>query len=157
MAFVASNLEELITPLRVNIGDISNSPTYSDELLHTILRQAVSALGRRWGDKYYVDTSGVVHRNGGVTFEFSSPPVIQYRDHRPIVLQASIMIKTGKKFSESGNAVSWRDEEFSYSSIESAKQRDSSLRDDVEELNKLLPTRLARTKYGRLYGYAKDW
>ena len=153
MAFKTSNLEELIAPLRVQIGD-TDSTDYTDEILHLILRNAIAALMRRWNDRYYVDNDGVVHRNPNETFDWSSPPVIEHRDRRPVVLQASIMIKSGKKFSESGDAVSWRDEEVAYSNIESARQRSSTLADDVAELNALLPEKkLARSVYGRLYGW----
>jgi len=157
MAFKRSNLEELIGPLRVQIGDIGPVPTYSDETLHLVLRYATSALMVKWRDKYFVDVEGVVHRNSNETFDFSSPPEIQSKDWRAIVLQASIMIKSGTKFSESGNVASWRDEEIAYSNIESARQRSSTLDDDVAELNRLFPTKLARTGYGKLYGWTKDW
>ena len=157
MAFKTSNLEELIAPLRIQIGDLATTPTYSDETLHMVLRNAVTALMRRWNDRYYVDVDGVVHRNSGIEFIWSSPPVIQSGDTRPIIVQASIMIKTGKKFSEAGNAVSWKDDEISYSNREAALQTSSSLKDDIDELNTLLPVKLAGTKYGRLLGWDKDW
>ncbi len=158
MAFKRSNLEELLPDLRVQIGDTDSTPTYSDELLHAILRSAVSALMRRWSDKYYVDNEGVIYRNPNETFDWSSPPVVQRKDWRAITLQASIMIKSGKKFSESGNAVSWRDDEISYSSIEAAKQRSSTLTDDIVELDGLFPkTKLARPLYGRLKGWQHGW
>jgi hypothetical protein len=70
---------------------------------------------------------------------------------------ASIMIKGGSKFYESGNAVSWRDDEISYSNIESARQRASTLEDDKRELESLLPKKLARSKYGQLYGYPESY
>lgn len=158
MVFKRSNLEELILPLRVQIGDTDLTPTYSDEHLHMVLREAVASLMYRWSDKYYVDNEGVVNRNPDMTFDWSSPPVVQHKDRRAIVLQSSIMIKSGKKFSESGDAVSWRDEEISYSSIEAARQRSSTLDDDITELENLLPgKKLARPLYGRLYGHIKDW
>lgn len=159
MVFKTSNLEELILPLRVQIGDTDPVPTYSDEFLHIVLRESVAALMRRWHDQYYVDNNGIVLRNPEAgTFAFSSPPVIQHKDRRPIVLQASIMIKSGVKFSESGNVASWRDEEISYSNIEAAKQRSSTLDDDVRELEVLLPgKKLARLLYGRLHGWNKEW
>lgn len=159
MVFKTSNLEELILPLRVQIGDNDPTPTYSDEFLHMVLREAVAALMRRWNDQYYVDNDGVVHRNPEAgTFAWSSPPVIQHKDRRPIVLQASMMIKGGTKFSTSGDVASWRDEEISYSNIESARQRSSTLEDDMRELELILPgKKLARPQVGRLYGQTKDW
>ncbi len=155
---ITSNLEELIVPLRIQLGDITTPPTYTDDLLHVILREAVEALMYRWHDRYYVTVEGVVTRSTLVAFDFSSPPVIQGKDKRPIVLQASVMIKTGAKFTNSGSAVNWRDEEISYSNIESAKQRSSTLNDDIKELESLLPAkRLARPQSGRMPGWNRDW
>ena len=155
MTFKTSNLEELVSSLRIHIGDVTM--IYSDETLHGVLRDAVSALGKRWHDKYFVDNEGVAHRNPNETFNWSSPPEIQRSDGRAIVLQASIIIKSGIKFSESGSAVSWRDEEISYSNIESARQRSSTLQDDINELNAMFPVKLARGKRGGLYGWTQDW
>lgn len=158
MSFKTSNLEELIGALRVQIGDIDPSPAYSDEYLHRILGYAVNALMNRWSKKYYLDNDGVVHRNLSNIFDFSSPPVIQRQDERAIVLQSSIMIKSGTKFSDSGDAVSWRDDEIRFSNIEAARQKSSALADDIAELNAMLPTnKLARPVYGRSYGWTKDW
>jgi hypothetical protein len=155
--FKTSNLEELILGLRVQLGDTNPVPTYSDEFLHMVLREAVSTLMTRWNDKYYISETGVVTRSPSELFDYSSPPVIQYKDRRPIVLQASIMIKSGKKFNTSGEAVSWRDEEISYSNLESSRQLTSTLQDDLNELNSILPggkggKLLARPLMGRLYG-----
>lgn len=161
MSFKRSNLEELIGALRVQIGDYSAIATYSDETLHNVLRYAVNALMRRWGNKYYVDNSGIVNRNlDYVSFDCAEPPVIQRQDERAIVLQASIMIKSGAKFSTVSSVVSWRDEEFSYSNTEAARQRSSTLNDDIAELDSILPPpnkKLARAKMGRLEGFTADW
>ena len=158
MTFKTSNLEELILPLRIQIGDNIAVPTFSDETLHAILRSAVADLMRRWNDRYYICNDGVVYRNPNISFEWSSPPEIQHKDRRAIILQASISIKSGVKFSESGSVASWRDEEIYYSNVEAARQRSSTLTDDIDELEKLLPAKkLARPLYGRLYGESKDW
>lgn len=158
MAYKTSNLEGLISSLRVQIGDTAATPTYSDEMLHSILRDAVQALMRRWHGKYYVDVEGVVYRNPSCTFNFSSPPVIQGEDIRPIVLQASIMIKQGQKFANSGDVVSWKDDEISYSNLESGRLLSSSLTEDISELNTLLPPAgLARPQASRLYPRPMDY
>jgi len=155
---ITSNLEDLILPLRVQIGDTDAEPSLSDEYLHMILRESISVLMNRWNDRYYVTNDGVVLRNSNYDFDWSSPPVIQHKDRRPIVLQSSILIKGGAKFSESGSAVRWRDEEISYSNIESARQRSSTLNDDIIELESILPTKkLAKPKYGRLYGWKENY
>lgn len=156
--FKSSNIEDLILPLRVQIGDTDGVPTFSDEKLHIILLESVASLMNRWGDKYYITNDGVVRRNPNVDFKWSSPPEIQHKDRRPIVLQASILMKSGLKFSESGSVASWRDEEISYSNIESARQRSSTLDDDLKELESILPSKkLARPVYGRLVGWKENY
>lgn len=152
-----SNLEQLLDFLRLHIGD-TGIATYSDETLHNALRYAVSSLMPRWSNKYYLDVDGVVHRSpDGSLFYFSSPPVVQSSDVRPIVLMASIIMKGGKKFSGVDNAVSWRDDEVSFSNLESSRQMTSTLNDDINELNRVLPTKLARPLHGTLYGFRRDW
>jgi len=155
MAFKASGLEDIIEPLRIHLGDTGPTYSYTDELLHGALRSSVNALMNRWYRKYFVDNDGVVQRNPTASYDFSNPPVIQRQDERAIVLQASIMIKGGQKFSNVDNAISWKDDEISYSAIEAAKQRSSTLADDQSELDIILPARkkLARPVSERLYGW----
>jgi len=157
-----TNATVLLPILRRQIGDIDTPYTYSDVTLSGYVLDAVKALGRRWNNKYYIATVAgvpdqIVRTGENYSFDFSDPPVIEYGDERCIILQASIIIKTSKKFSESGDAVSWRDEEVAYSSIESAKQRASSLQDDIAELDRYLPIRLARPLYGRLAGWHREY
>jgi hypothetical protein len=157
-----TSVNYLITPLRRHLGDLTEPYEYEDAVLSGCLLDAVKALGTRWQGKYYVAEvesveDQVVRNSNADLFEFSEPPVIQYQDERPIILQASIIIKGSIKFDESGSVSSWRDEEFSYSNIESARQRSSTLDDDLQELNRILPIKLAKPVYGRLYGDSKDW
>lgn len=159
MSFKSSNLEMLVDALRLQIGDTGLTPTYSDESLHSALKYAVNALMRRWQNRYYLDSENVVQRNdANCYFDFASPPVIQRQDERVIVLMGAILIKSGRKFSTAGDVVSWKDDEISLSTIESGRQTSSSLKDDIDELNSILPPkRLARGLSGRLNGYSKDW
>lgn len=152
---MTDNLEELITPLRIQIGDTGSS-TYTDDWLHEVLRYSVNSLMPRWNNRYYVDNDNVVQRNDTYAFEFSSPPVIQRSDHRAIILQASIMIKGGYVYTNAGSAVSWRDDEISCDARQASALWSSSLKQDTDELNMLLPKRLAAARYGRLYGYTEQ-
>jgi hypothetical protein len=156
-----TNATVLIDPLRRHLGDVTAPYTYSDVVLSGYILDGIKAVGSRWANKYYVATynsvpNQILRTPEDDRFDFSSPPVIQYLDERIIVLQASIIIKSSKKFNESSNAVSWRDEEISFSSIEAARQRSLALADDIAELDKLLPIRLARPGYGRLYGWGAE-
>jgi hypothetical protein len=112
---------------------------------------AVIALARWWDSKYLVDEtlytltaySGVyasgIYRNEVFTyFENLEPPIIQEKDEWPIVLMASIILKSGQLENVSWDTGSWRDAELSHSNIESAKQKGSSLERDIAELEKYL-------------------
>jgi len=157
-----TTLAYLLPQLRRQLSDYTVPYTFDDTLLSGLLLDSVKALGRRWSNRYRIATVDsvadlVVRSDDSSLFEFSEPPVIQSQDERAIVLQASIMVKSSKKWSESGSAMSWRDEEISYSNIESARQRSSTLQDDISELNAMFPVKLARTRMGRLYGWTQDW
>jgi hypothetical protein len=153
-----TTLDYLIPQLRRHLYDYTVPYAFSDDTLSGFLLDAVKALGRRWNNRYRVVVPDVVQRSDDTyMFEFSEPPVIQSQDEHAIILQSSVMIKSSTKWSESGSAVSWRDEEIAYSNLESARQRSSTLQDDIDELKSLFPVKLARTRMGRLYGWNKEW
>lgn len=135
------NVSALIPALRLHLGDTDSSAyRYLDEWLKLALVLAIQTLGRRWSNKYLVDENSFeVSRNPDVsTFVLEEPPVIQPIDIRPIILQASIIIKNGSLEANAWNLVSWRDYEVSYSNLESGRQRDNSLKMDIEELDSIL-------------------
>jgi len=156
-----TTLAYLIPQFRRHLADYTSPYEYDDATLSGILFDAIKALGSRWSNKYFVATVDsvpnlIIRYENSDYFDFSEPPVIQYQDERAIVLQASIILKSSTKWSEAGSAVNWRDEEISYSNVQSARQRSSTLDDDVRELNELFPVKLAQTKYGRLYGWTRE-
>jgi len=156
----SSELDYLIPQLRDHLGD-RDSRTYSTDFLRQILFSAFKALLPRWQYKYLIDSNNHIYRNtSGCIGEFKlpEPPVIQIFDERPIILQASIMIKSGSIYtsSSSNSFSSWRDDELSYSNIESGKSLQESLKNDIDELNNLLPLRtnkLVRTRRQSLPGF----
>lgn len=157
-----TTLSYLIPQLRRHLYDYTVPYSYSDDTLSGYLLDSIKALGNRWHNKYRVATvelvdNLIIRNDNSFMFEFSEPPVIQSQDERAVILQASIFIKGSTKWNESGSAVSWRDEEISYSNLESARQRSSTMQDDVAELNGLFPIKLAKAKYGRLYGWSHEW
>jgi len=157
-----TTLAYLIPQFRRHLSDYTSPYTYDDATLSGFLFDSIKALGRRWNNKYFVATVSsvpnlIIRNENSDLFEFSEPPVIQGQDERAIILQASIIIKSSTKWSESGSAVNWRDEEISYSNVQSARQRSSTLDDDIRELNELFPVKLAQSQYGRQYGWTRDW
>lgn len=154
---VATSLDYLIPELRLHLGDIVPSAyRYTDEWLRTALVASVKDLQRWWKSRYTVNTSTyVVSRSPDHDFEFSSPPVVQTKDEKPIILMASIIIKGGSLEANSWNVGSWRDAEFSVSNIEGNKAKESSYAADWKALTDLIkPPTKQLTAGGRqsMYG-----
>jgi hypothetical protein len=152
-----TNLDYLITALRLQINDAEEPYTFSDDFLRTHLVNAVKALMGRWNNKYLINnTTNYVERNPYIAFQFPEPPVVQHSDERSIVLQAAINLKRAYVYNSSQSAVSWKDDEVSYSNLGSIKAIRESLSDDMAELDLLLPTartRLAQTRKQSLLGF----
>lgn len=174
-----SDLDYLIGPLRAHLGDVQSPFTFSDALLRRTLVDAVKALSHRWQFRYKISAAGTIgelnYTASGIDYNYYSvsrnttkytfidtePPVIQISDERAIILQASIIIKSGNLHASSANSSfgSWRDDELSYSNIESGKSFQTSLSDDRLELDSLLPSRarkLARTDRQSLGGFTSS-
>ena len=156
----STNLDYLIPFLRLKLGDMdSDSYRYVDSWLRTSLVMSVKTLQRWWNHRYLVDTDYNVSRNSNYTFLFSSPPIIQNSDEEPILLMASIIIKSGSLESNSWDVGSWKDNEISYSNIEGSKSRTKSWAQDWEELTMLLTPpdkRLAQARKGSLPGFLEN-
>jgi len=147
----------LVPELRLRLFDLEEPYTYSDTTLSTGVLSAIKLLGRRWRNRYLVVSGYDVKRNPSIdTFVEDEPPVIEPADEAVIILQASIIIKTAHSYNSVWDVASWKDDEVSYSNIQSAKSRDLSIQRDYEELETLLKTRLYAGKYSPLPGYHKN-
>ena len=135
---VVTDLDYLLPALRLHLGDMdSTSYRYIDGWLRVSLVSSLKALGRWWGDRYLIDESDYsVTRNADRAdfFEFDSPPVIMHRDERPIILMASVLIKSGSLENNSWSVSSWKDAEISVSTIASARSKEFSYGMDWDEL-----------------------
>jgi hypothetical protein len=77
-------------------------------------------------------------------------------DERPIVLAAAVAINGGLIYQVASNAVSWKDEEVSFSNITGAKLTEANVLRDIEELSRQVPDRrkrLAVPTKGELIGF----
>ena len=157
-----TDLDYLIPALRMHLWDVTEPYTYEDGLLKRCLLESLKILMGRWDSRYllsYADENWVVTRNPTVTFTEAAPPTVQYMDERPIVLAASIALKSGVIYITSFNTSSWRDEEVSFSNIAGGKMAQDSLERDWIELGRLLPERihrLAGTAKQSLLGFRKN-
>ncbi len=155
----ASPLDYLIPSLRVHLGD-SETLNYAPDYLRQCLILAIKALSRRWRNRYIYSATGVLSRSTDFqAFTMSEPPTIETSDEYPVILQASIIIKTSEYRRLATTFGSWRDDEISYSNISSSQALLASLQSDITELNDLLPLgtiKLARTRKGELRGFGTD-
>lgn len=126
---VTTDLDYLIPSLRWRIGDIDSSNyRYLDSWLRVALVDSLKILQSWWGIRYLIDeTTYVVSRYSGSTFNFDAPPVIQSMDEAPIVLMAAILTKNGSIENASWATGSWRDAEISVSNIEGSRVREGLL------------------------------
>lgn len=131
-----TNIDYLIETLRFQLGDTDSAAyRYTDEWLRTALVTSVKAMQRWWRDRYLVDTTTYdVSRNPDYIFDFDEPNVIQDKDERPVILMASILVKSGQLEANSWGVGSWRDAEISVSNIESGRVKEFSLKMDWDEL-----------------------
>ena len=151
-----TNLDYLITDLRLHLGDITEPYRYTTDWLRTSLVMSVKALMRWWNYKYLIDSDYNASRNPRIIFLFPQPPVIEYGDEYPIVLMASIIIKEGSLEESAWNTGSWKDAEIAYSNIEGNRARTTSLKQDWETLESILKPpmkRLAQSKKMSHPGY----
>lgn len=130
-----SGVEYLIPQLRLHIGDTDpQTYRYMDEWLEVALVSAVKAMMRWWGYRYLVNEDYSIERNADVDFTFDAPPIIQQQDERPIILMASILVKSGQLESNSWTVGSWRDAEIAVSNIEGSRSKQFGLNLDWQEL-----------------------
>lgn len=155
-----NNLSSLIPLLRMKIGDLNYlAYRYTDEWLITSLIMSISILGRWWNYKYLLDNSKNIYRNPNTTFLFPNPPILEPGDDIIIVLMAAIIILEGSLENSAWDAVSWRDNEISFSNLESYRTRGRITSVLWEELKSLItpPTRkLATGKKNSLPGYKNN-
>lgn len=152
-----TNLDYLITPLRLTVADFDEPYTYSDDNLRTRIVYAVKALSGRWNNKYLInnDTNNV-ERNPNTVYLMPEPPIVQHSDERPIVLQAAIDITNDVLITLSASVVSWKDDEVSFSNKDSITAYQNALMRYLNELDALIPSaskRLASTRKSSLLGF----
>lgn len=159
---MAFDLTVLLPNLRLRIGDINpSSYRYTDEWLEISLRASVETLGRWWNYKYLLDENGDVYRNpnGHFIFDENIYGIIEPSDKQAIILMAAYIILEGSLENSAWDFQSWKDNEISYSNLESSRARNQTLSRLWEELTSTLKVpqkRLARALKGSLPGYKNN-
>lgn len=149
----STSLDYLIDDLRVHLGDVTAPYRYSDELLRHALVMACKTLGRKWRDRYTINSSYVVSRSATATFTEDSPPVIMRADERLFILQAAIILVSASLKDAAWDLGSWRDDEVAYSNIAGGNMVAKVLSNDIEELERLLRQRLYGADRQELPGF----
>lgn len=105
-----------------------------------------------------VDVPGVGSAYQGAIAD-TPKPVIAYRDEPPIILQASILIKSGSMQDASWQVAAWRDDEISVSNIQGDRSRQANLDRDIRMLEKYFKRRLYTASRMPLPGfnYPPNW
>jgi hypothetical protein len=153
------NISYLIPYLRLKLGDLNPATyRYLDVWLETSLALSIKNLQRFWRDKYLIDDDNVVTRNSNYQYWVFDEGLgtIEASDEYVVVLMAGIIILGGSLENSAWDAVSWRDNEVSYSSVTSGSLRENSLKRLHSELESLItsPTkRLAQALRAPLPGF----
>ena len=152
-----SNVEHLLTYLRLRIGDTdSASYRYTTDWLYKSLEAAVQILGKWWNFKYLFDTDGNIYRNPNGYFIMANPPILEGSDGQIIVLMAAYIVLEGSLENSAWDYGSWKDAEISFSNIESSRARKDTverLRIELLEMIKPPSKRLARVLKSSLPGF----
>jgi hypothetical protein len=158
-------VDYLVPFLRLKIGDTNPaSYRYLDSWLIISLDLAIKNLQRFWNFKYLIDSSNNVTRNPSrINIRSLSPflfdesyGVIQPSDEYVIVLMAAILVIEGSLENSAWDAVSWRDNEVSFTNSFNTNTRNTNLDRMITELNSLIKSpskRLAWPTKGDLPGY----
>lgn len=135
---VTTDLDYLLPELRLKLWDVDPlNYRYLDSWLRVALVLALKALQRWWRIRYTIEDTiptYVVSRYANSTFTVDAPPVIMQQDEEPILLMASILVKSGVLQDNSWTVGTWRDAEIYVSNIEGGKLKDSSLKADWDRL-----------------------
>jgi hypothetical protein len=156
---MAIDISYLIPELRAKIGDMNESSyRYLDSWLKTALVLAVKKLQKYQNYKYLVTSTDEVYRNPEASFLFPEGDygAIQDDDEYIIVLAASIIVLEGSLENSAWDAVSWRDNEISFSNLERYRTKDGTLNRLIGEFNDILKPpkkRLAWVQKNSLPGY----
>lgn len=132
-----SNIDYLIPYLRLKLGDV-NATRYETSWLRTALLLAVRVSQRYLNNKYLIDDQNNVYRNPYYPYFTQEYGIIEARDEPIIVLLAAIIVLEGSLENSAWDAVSWRDNEISFSNLEQFRTRGDILGRMVDELNSLL-------------------
>ncbi len=153
-------VDYLIPMVRLRIGDTNAlSYRYLDEWVKTSLITGIKSLENWWRGRYTVTNEGIVSRTTDTLYTFGtalSEGVIEQKDEYVIVLMAAYLLLSGSLENSAYSTQSWRDNEISFSNLESGRMRDSNLKRLWDEImNFLTPPskRLARARKGDLWGY----
>lgn len=134
----SSNLDFLITPLKLNYGDIEGTQ-YSDAVYRTALINAVRYLYSRWGGKYSLSGNDI------------TPTLATEGDAYAIVLAATVIIRGMRLSSSVDSMVSWTTPDLSVSA--SAKERSLTKMYDaaVKDLNDFFKSGLGTSRKQFMY------
>lgn len=166
MIVTQSNLDYLIVPVRMHVGDINNQ-TFSNSLILTSLVFSVKYLQNRWSNRYLIYNSSMlvsgttintpdgqctldtlpgvndVFRNCAVTFASDGTPVIDQDDEFPVILAAAILLRRSVITSSLNTFSNWSTPDLSFSNVSSYRALIDMINMDMKALDEFFKKRLA--------------
>lgn len=166
MIVTQSNLDYLIVPTRMHVGDVDGS-VFSNSLILTSLVFAVKYLQNRWNNRYFIYSSDMllsgttvntpdgsctlssiprandVFRNCHVSFSSADTPVIDQDDEYAVIIAASIALRRSVITSSLSAFSNWSTPDLSYSNVSSSKMMLDLIAQDVKALDEFFKKRLA--------------
>ena len=166
MFVTKSNLDYLIVPVRMYVGDLTED-VFSNTVVLTSLVFAVKYLQNRWNNRYLIYSDSMlvggttvntpdgmctlsalpdtndVFRNCAVTFSSTAPPVIDQDDETAVILAASIMLRRSVISSSMSAFSNWSTPDLSYSNVSSSKMLLDLINADMKALDDFFKKRLA--------------
>lgn len=156
MLVQSTNLDYLLIPLRLHIGD-PNSTQFSDPILLTALVNGVKMLASRWSNKYQIYASGIdatcigytpnvndVYRRCTYTFATNSPPIVEQQDEIAITLAAAILLRRSTITSSMSAFSNWATPDLSYSNVQSSRTLLDMLKADQDMLDAFFKGKLGK-------------
>lgn len=140
-----SNLDYLIEELQLEMGDIDGT-AYSTETYRRALVSAVKMLSKRWNGKYYIDDDSNIQRNSDITFDTTSPPIIEANDEYAIILAGAVILRKVALTSSADSFSNWSTPDLSVSTGSQERALTKLYSDAVQALEDYFRGRLGRSR-----------
>lgn len=167
MIVTQSNLDYLIVPTRMYVGDLSGD-VFSNSIILTSLVFSVKWLQNRWNNRYLIyrqdmylsgtsvntpdgvlvlpalpNTNDAFRNTLTTTFASDATPVIDQDDEYPIVVASAVALRRSVITSSLSAFSNWSTPDLTFSNVSSSKAMLDLIAQDVKTLDEFFKKRLA--------------